>query len=66
MDFIMDKQHLLLRQLYREFAENEVEPIAGDIDETGEPPMEKSSKERHTKKEPSKRSIPFSDGLAIR
>ncbi len=39
MDFIMDKQHLLLRQLYREFAETEVEPIAGDIDETGEPPL---------------------------
>ena len=44
MDFIMDKQHLLLRQLYREFAENEVEPIAGDIDETGEPPMENIKK----------------------
>ena len=44
MDFIMDKQHLLLRQLYREFAETEVEPIAGDIDETGEPPMENIKK----------------------
>ena len=38
MDFIMDKRHLLLRKLYREFAENEVEPVAG------EPPMENIKK----------------------
>ncbi|MDQ0508136.1 Acyl-CoA dehydrogenase, short-chain specific [Aedoeadaptatus ivorii] len=44
MDFAMDKQHLLLRQLYRAFAENEVEPIAAEIDETEEPPMENIKK----------------------
>ena len=44
MDFIMDKQHLLLRQLYREFAEKEVEPVAAEIDETCEPPMENIKK----------------------
>ncbi|MDY6045178.1 MAG: acyl-CoA dehydrogenase [Peptoniphilus sp.] len=44
MDFNMDKQHLLLRQLYREFAEKEVEPVAAEIDQTGEPPMENIKK----------------------
>ena len=40
----MDKQHLLLRQLYREFAENEVEPVAADVDATEEVPMENVKK----------------------
>ena len=44
MDFTVDKQHLLLRQLYRAFAENEVEPIAAEIDETEEAPMENIKK----------------------
>lgn len=44
MDFTMDKRHLLLRKLYREFAENEVEPVAAEIDETGEPLMENIKK----------------------
>ena len=44
MDFTMDKRHLLLRKLYREFAENEVAPVAAEIDETGEPPMENIKK----------------------
>ncbi|MCD1146774.1 acyl-CoA dehydrogenase [Peptoniphilus sp. KCTC 25270] len=44
MDFTMDKEHLLLRQLYRAFAENEVEPIAAEIDQSHEVPMENVKK----------------------
>ncbi len=33
MDFVMDREHQLLRKMYREFAENEVKPIAAEIDE---------------------------------
>lgn len=40
MDFNLDKQHLLLQQMYRDFAENEVEPIAADIDISEEVPYE--------------------------
>ena len=28
MDFMIDKEHELLRKMYREFAENEVKPLA--------------------------------------
>lgn len=40
MDFRMDKEHILLQKMYQEFAENEVEPIAGEVDETEEAPLE--------------------------
>ena len=33
MDFVIDREHQLLRKMYREFAENEVKPIAAEIDE---------------------------------
>ena len=28
MDFHLSKEHLMLRKMYREFAENEVKPLA--------------------------------------
>ena len=34
MDFNLNKQQELMRQLMREFAENEVLPLAKEIDET--------------------------------
>ena len=34
MDFKLDKQHEMARQLFREFAENEVKPLAQETDET--------------------------------
>lgn len=37
---IFEKEHELVRQLAREFAEKEVKPIAEEVDETGEFPME--------------------------
>ena len=40
----MDKEHLLLQQMYRAFAENEVEPVAADVDATEEVPMENVKK----------------------
>ena len=33
MDFNLSKEELLLQQMLRSFAENEVKPIAGDVDE---------------------------------
>ena len=33
MDFTLSKEHLMARQLFREFAQNEVTPIAAEIDE---------------------------------
>lgn len=44
MDFKMDKEHLLLQQMYRAFAENEVDPVAADVDATEEVPMENVKK----------------------
>ncbi|MDO5302241.1 MAG: acyl-CoA dehydrogenase [Tissierellia bacterium] len=44
MDFIIDKQHELLRQLFSDFAVREVEPIAAEIDQTEEPPIENIKK----------------------
>ncbi|MGI5948728.1 acyl-CoA dehydrogenase [Peptoniphilus sp.] len=44
MDFRMDKEHLLLKQMYEQFAETEVEPIAADVDATEEVPMENVKK----------------------
>ena len=33
MDFHLTKEQLLVRKMYREFAENEVKPLAAEIDE---------------------------------
>jgi len=38
LDFALSPQHQMLRDLYREFAEKEVAPLAAVIDETGEFP----------------------------
>jgi butyryl-CoA dehydrogenase len=40
MDFTLTKEQEMIRNVMREFAENEVEPIAADIDETGRFPEE--------------------------
>ena len=40
MDFNLNKQQELMRQLMREFAENEVLPLAKEIDETERFPEE--------------------------
>ena len=36
MDFKLSKTHLLQQELYRKFAENEIKPIAEDMDESEE------------------------------
>ncbi|MCI9222898.1 MAG: acyl-CoA dehydrogenase family protein, partial [Oscillospiraceae bacterium] len=33
MDFKLSKEQQMLQKLFREFAENEVKPIAADVDE---------------------------------
>ncbi len=40
MDFSLSKEHLLLQKMYRDFAQNEVKPLAHHIDETEEAPLE--------------------------
>ncbi len=40
MDFNMKKEHELLKQLYKEFTENEVKPLAAEIDEEERFPAE--------------------------
>jgi len=40
MDFSLSKKHLLMQELFRLFAVNEVKPIAAEIDETEEFPYE--------------------------
>lgn len=40
MDFNLSKEHLLLREMYRSFAENEVKPYAEEVDEKEEMRME--------------------------
>ena len=35
MDFGLDKKHEMARSLFKEFAENEVKPLAQEVDETG-------------------------------
>lgn len=32
MDFRMDKEHILLRQMFEQFAQNEVQPMAAEVD----------------------------------
>ena len=34
MDFGLDKKHEMARTLFKEFAENEVKPLAQEVDET--------------------------------
>ncbi|MBQ7840250.1 MAG: acyl-CoA dehydrogenase [Lachnospiraceae bacterium] len=38
MDFMLDKKHEMARQLFKEFAEKEVKPLAQEVDETEEFP----------------------------
>ena len=33
MDFTLDREHEMLRKMFRDFAENEVKPLAADVDE---------------------------------
>ena len=33
MDFMLSKEHQMLQKMYREFTENEVRPIAQEVDE---------------------------------
>ena len=40
MDFVLSKEHEMLRKMYREFAETEVKPLAQEIDEEERFPME--------------------------
>ncbi len=40
MDFHLSREQLMLRKMYREFAENEVKPLAEEIDETERFPAE--------------------------
>ena len=40
MDFVLSKEHQMLRKMYREFAENEVKPLAAEVDETEQFPLE--------------------------
>ncbi|MCB7302911.1 acyl-CoA dehydrogenase [Bariatricus massiliensis] len=44
MDFALDKKHEMARALFKEFAENEVKPLAQDVDETEEFPAETVAK----------------------
>lgn len=40
MDFTLSKEHEMMRGLFRDFAQNEVKPLAQEIDETERFPME--------------------------
>ena len=40
MEFGLSKQHEMLRQMYREFAEKEVKPLAAEVDEEERFPFE--------------------------
>ena len=40
MDFHLSKEHEMLRKMYREFAQNEVKPLAEEVDETERFPQE--------------------------
>ncbi|HOX33131.1 MAG TPA: acyl-CoA dehydrogenase [Spirochaetales bacterium] len=44
MDFQIDKEHRLLSQLFRDFAQNEVKPLAKEVDEEERFPAETLSK----------------------
>lgn len=40
MDFKLSKKHEMTRTLFKEFAENEVKPLAQEVDETETFPLE--------------------------
>ena len=40
MDFTLTNELLMLRKMYREFAENEIKPLAAEIDEEERFPKE--------------------------
>ena len=44
MDFKLDQEHVMLRKMFREFAENEVQPLAAEIDEEERFPSETVAK----------------------
>lgn len=44
MDFTLSKKHEMARQLFKEFAENEVKPLAQEVDETEHFPEETGCK----------------------
>ena len=44
MDFTLDKKHEMARSLFREFAENEVKPLAQEVDETEKFPRDTVTK----------------------
>jgi len=44
MDFSLSKKHILMQELFKAFAENEVKPIAAEIDEKEEFPYETAVK----------------------
>lgn len=44
MDFTLSKEHEMARTLFRDFAQKEVKPLAQEVDETEEFPMETTNK----------------------
>ena len=40
MDFMLDKKHVMAREMFRSFAETEVKPLAQEVDETEQFPVE--------------------------
>ena len=44
MDFTLSKEHEMARNLYREFAQKEVKPLAQEVDETEQFPKETVAK----------------------
>ena len=44
MDFALSKEHEMMRTLFRDFAQNEVKPLAQEVDETEEFPRETAKK----------------------
>jgi butyryl-CoA dehydrogenase len=44
MDFALSKEHEMARTLFRDFAQNEVKPLAQEVDETEEFPRETTNK----------------------
>ena len=46
MDFHLTKEQLLVRKMYRDFAENEVKPLAAEIDEAPPPSLRTAPRSR--------------------
>ncbi|MEX0912514.1 MAG: acyl-CoA dehydrogenase family protein, partial [Gemmatimonadota bacterium] len=44
MDRLFDENHLMIRDMVRDFARNEIAPVAADLDRTGEFPWENVKK----------------------